>query len=185
MSAEEVTAQDMPADLNGAGPAPAAVSVTPSSTKKGNSYYYWHGHEKDRALVGDVAPKTSPMLVKTDDVPSEYERSPLLASRSITKYSWCNNNKSVSVYIDFDGCQDLPAANIQVHFEPHKLLVQVRGATEGAPLNVLMLRLSKEIAPEKSSFRLKVNQIVIKLDKGDSDATWFDLVDNKAAPEFD
>ncbi len=163
--------------------APLAQSTTSSGKKKDNSYYYWHGHEKDRAKVGDVAPKTSPMLVKTEDGPSEYARSPLLASRPITKYSWCNNAKSVSVYVDFDGCHELPADNINVVFETTKLLVQIKGAAEGGPLNVLLLRLSKEIAPEKSSFRLKPNQIVIKLDKGDSDATWYDLVDNKPAPE--
>ncbi len=184
MSAEEVTAvtQEVIADAN----VPVSEASTSSSgKKKDNSYYYWHGHEKDRAKVGDVAPKTSPMLVKREDTPSEYERSPLLAARPITKYSWCNNTKSVSVYIDFDGVHELPQDNIRVEFEAKKLYVQIKGPKDVSAMNVLLLRLSKEIAPEKSSFRFKPNQIVIKLDKGDSDATWYDLVDNKAAPEDD
>ena len=183
MSAEEVTAvPDVVSDVADNSPAnEAAASSSSSSKKKDNSYYYWHGHEKERAKVGDVAPKTSPLLVKSEALAPEHHRSPLLATRSITKYSWCNNTKSVSVYVDLDGVHELPQENVKVDFDVKKLSVHVKG-TDGVS-SVLLLRLAKDIAAEKSSFRFKPNQIVIKLDKGDSDATWYDLVDNKATTE--
>ncbi|CUI14225.1 Hypothetical protein, putative [Bodo saltans] len=150
---------------------PNAVDGVDDSKKK-SQYYYWHSHEKERAKLGDVAPKTSPALVKSEAV----EASPLLHQVALTKYSWCNNTNSVSVYVDFDG---LSADNTKVEFSTKKLKVQVHPVSTGTA-HVLQLNLAKEINHETSSFRFKPNQLVVKLVKKD-DGTWHDLVDDKAA----
>lgn len=144
--------------------------------KKPSQYYYWHGHEKERAKLGDVAPKPVPVLVGSGDP----EHSHVLKSVPITKYSWCNNTSSVSVYVDFEGVNN---DNVRVEFFPKKLRVEVQ-LSESSVSNVLVLHLAKEIDAEKSSFRLKPNQIVIKAVKTD-DTTWYDLTDNKAHTEDD
>lgn len=149
---------------------PAPISTPPPKT---NSYYYWHGHEKERAKLGDVAPKTSPMLVKSEAF-TEAQVSPLLKVKTISKYSWCNNTKSVSVYVDVEGVESLPQDCIKVEFDKKRLSVEVKAG--GGALQQLILPLSKEISPATSSFRLKPNQIVIKLDKAGVEETWFDLV---------
>lgn len=157
---------------------PAALpQAAPSAeANKRSQYYYWHGHEQERAKLGDVAPKTTPTLVKSEKV----EASPLLHEVSLTKYSWCNNKSSVSVYVDFDG---VSADNCRVEFGAKKLKVTVHPAST-ATAHVLLLHLAKEINNEGSSFRFKPNQVVLKLVKKDED-TWYDLVDNKALTEDD
>jgi hypothetical protein len=148
------------------------ASAGVDDSKKKSQYYYWHGHEKDRAKHGDVAPKTTPALVKSEVV----EASPLLHQVALTKYSWCNNTSSVSVYVDFEG---VSADNTQVEFSAKKLKVQVHPVSTGTA-HVLLLNLAKEINNETSSFRFKPNQLVVKLVKKD-EGTWHDLVDDKAA----
>lgn len=145
-----------------------------STEKKPSQYYYWHGHEKERAKVGDVAPKASPVLVKSEKV----EESPLLLTTALSKYSWCNNKTSVSVYVDFDGISE---DNCKVEFHEKKLKVSIHPAGTGT-VHILALHLAKEIDDAASSYRLKPNQLVMKLQKKD-EATWYDLVDTKASPE--
>jgi hypothetical protein len=141
-----------------------------------NSYYYWHGHEKERAKVGDVAPKPSPVLVKTEAAVA----SPLLSAVNISKYSWADGKSVVSVYIDFD---DISEEQLQVQFTERQLRVAIR-PPHTAVVHSLFLRLAEGIVPEKSTYRLKRNQVVIKLSKAE-EATWYDLVDSKGAAEAD
>lgn len=154
---------------------PAGAAPT-EEQKKRSQYYYWHGHEKERAKSGDVAPKTTPTLVKSEAV----EASPLLSQVAITKYSWCNNTSSVSVYVDFEG---VASDNTSVDFSAKKLKLQVHPANTGTA-HVLSLNLAKEINHEGSSFRFKPNQLILKLVKKD-EGTWHDLVDDKAAVDDD
>jgi hypothetical protein len=158
---------------------PAASQATSGTPKQRSQYYYWHGHEKDRAAVGDVAPKTTPMLVSSSPLTADMQpRVPFMTA--IEKYSWCNNTKTVSVYVDFDGVEQLPSENVQVDFTKKTLAVKLNKDGKGYELK---LKLSKEITPESSSFRMKPNQIVIKLQKADEASTWFDLVDSKSTFE--
>jgi len=143
---------------------------------KKESYYYWHGHEKERARVGDVAPKQSPMLVKSESFQPEVH-SPILP-KPITAYSWCNNTKSVSVYVDFSGVEQLPPEHISVVFEAKDVRITIRSVEATVP-SALHLRLAKAIDPSRSQFRTKQGQLVLKLDKGGAEDTWYDLTDNK------
>lgn len=152
--------------------------------KQNPKYYYWHSHEKERAAVGDVAPKATPQLLKSEVAPAGEPGtpagSPILLAVPITKYSWCNNEKSVSVYVDFDGVEERSKADGAVTIEFTKRHLNVSIAAADGKQHKLTLRLSKEIDAAGSSYRFKPNQIVVKLLKpeGKTD-TWFDLVDNK------
>lgn len=154
--------------------APLLKTEASPTDKKPSQYYYWHGHEKERAKLGDVAPKTTPALVGT----AAADHSPLLKQMSITKYSWCDNKSSVSVYVDFDGAT---SENTVVELHKKKLRVTVR-PSESSPNYVLLLFLAKEVDDSASSFRFKPNQVVIKLAKTD-EVTWYDLIDSKASLE--
>ena len=166
------------ASSTNAGGSPA----TPGGTAKAKSqYYYWHGHEKDRAAVGDVAPKAAPTLLKCDATAPDARAPPRRVG--ITTYSWCNNDKTVSVYVDVPGVQ---ADRTTVDFAVRRLTVTVRppppppgdGAAAAAPEvhQVLDMWLSKDIKPDQSSFRVKPGtQIVIKLVKEKDTMTWIDL----------
>ena len=144
-----------------------------------NSYYYWHSHEKERAKVGDVAPKITPTLVKSElaiGFDAAVRRQP------IAKYSWCNNKSSVSVHFDFDGLGLLAAAspdNVSVTFGEKSLKVVIRDYSSGE--HHVALPLTKEIDPAASSFRIKPDQLVVKLSKKDLESTWYDLVDTKGS----
>lgn len=155
------------------------TSVAPPVIEKPkpNSYYYWHGHEKERAVLGDVAPKTSPQLVKSEAVA---ECSPILKVSPITKYAWCNNTSSVSVYVDReDGVQtELTAEMIRFEVTAKRLKLAIH-PTSTATQYGLVLHLAKEVNPDKSTWRIKEGkQVVIKLVKA-NDETWYDLTDNK------
>lgn len=172
MSAEEV----------GAGAAVEAPVAAPAKPTKagGGGYYYWHGHEKQRAEVGDVAPKTSPLLVATSDVSPSTPATPGLRRVPINKHSWCNNTTSVSVYVDFAGVGALDASDVSVSFGKKSLSVAIK--KDGVE-NCLELRLAHEVKPEASSFRTKPDSLVIKLAKEVETTSWFELVDTKSPPE--
>lgn len=153
----------------------APDAAADDNQKNPNSYYYWHGHEKERAKVGDVAPKTAPMLVKSEG--SAEPASPFC--RPIDKYSWCNNTASVSVYVDIEGVDTLPEGAVQISFKEQSFRLTITNAA-GVP-HLLHLHLAKKIVAEKSSIRLKPNQIVMKLVKANHEETWFDLVSGAAA----
>lgn len=154
-------------------PTSSESSSAPGSatTKPKSQYYYWHGHEKDRAAVGDVAPKIAPPLLKTEEV------SPLTPPHrvTITSYSWCNNEKTVSVYIDFPA---VDASMVSVDFQPRRLTVTIKPATASGAVpkeHMLDMWLAKNINAGESSYRVKPgSQVVLKLVKSATE-TWFDL----------
>lgn len=147
--------------------APAPSAGTEQAPKPKNGYYYWHGHEKERKELGDVAPMPTHVALASEVAVA----SPTETVSEIHKYSWCNNAKSVSVYVEVDGVAE---DNVEVQFEEAQLTVCVRDSATA--VRQLKLALSKTIDAEKSSFRLKPNQVVVKLMKGKDDETWFDLV---------
>lgn len=146
----------------------AASAAAPPRSKKG--YYYWHGHEKERAKVGDVAPMPKPMKV---DAPACENFDAVASTRvlPITGYSWCNNSKTVSVYVNFPEV-GLMEDKVSVKFQTNRTTVEV---VKGSNVHSLVLHLSHPIDAEASSFRLKPDQVVLKLNKGNVSKTWIDL----------
>lgn len=148
-----------------------APTVQDAATKapSKNGYHYWHAHGRECKERGDVAPLPQHVALKQETVVTVE-----VPKTAIQKYSWCNNTKTVSVYVDFDGVAE---DRVSVDFSPSRLDVNVTAA-DGKP-HVLALELSKDIDPAKCSYRLKPNQVVLKLGKANEDETWFDLVKSK------
>ena len=146
--------------------------------KAHSSYHYWHTHGKQRAAVGDVAPMPVAQLVHSAPIdPSR--AAPAKRTKDLSKYSWCNNNKTVSVYVPFDAIVGpaggtIEEASVSVTFtdETLKLVVDHDNCD-----HVLHLALAKTIDPARSKHRVKTDQVVITVAKpeGNTD-TWFDLI---------
>jgi hypothetical protein len=159
-----------------AGEAPASVPVVasgapsgpPPSSKKG--YYYWHGHGHERAKVGDVAPMPVPCKV---DTPSNDTFDAVASTRvlPITGYSWCNNAKSVSVYVNFPEVGSMED-KVSVRFSGQRTTVEV---AKGSNVHSLVLHLAYSIDASSSSFKFKPDQVVLKLMKEDATKTWNEL----------
>ncbi|CCW60411.1 unnamed protein product [Phytomonas sp. EM1] len=153
---------------------------------KNSSYYYWHGHEKERAKVGDVAPMPSPVLVSRDDVVAKptHERLPA----TVKKYQWCDDGpKTVSVYVRVaeEAGEVLDESSVEVEILAKSVRVTFSTTTvASAARNCKQLRLSlaKKVNPEASSYRIKSSkeEICLKLAKAHG-GTWFDLVGTPAA----
>ena len=171
---ETVPTPEVPAATTTTATAGATSSASPKGTGSRSQYYYWHGHEKERAALGDVAPKTSPMLVATEETVQPFKFDAVTSP--ISKYSWCNNTKTVSVYIDFAGVGELGEAAVQTRFTKKTMEVAI---TKDGKTSMFRERLAKEITPEGCSFRLKPDQVVVKLAKADESSTWFDFADAK------
>lgn len=161
----------------------AATNTTTAATtdpvKKKNGYHYWHGHGKERALVGDVAPM--PVAQKVEGAPVEFDAVASLKRVNITAYSWCDNAKSVSVYVDFKGVGAIDPSKITTKYTDKTMRVAIE--SDGKD-NVLLLHLSKKINADTSSHKVKPDQLVFKLVK-DSEETWFDLTGAPAADADD
>ena len=156
--------------------APASVPETtsgspsgpPPSSKKG--YYYWHGHGHERAKLGDVAPM--PVPCKVDAPPSEnFDAVASTRVLPITGYSWCNNAKSVSVYVNFPAVGSMED-KVSVKFGSKRTTVEV---SKGPNVHSLVLHLSYPIDGASSSYKFKPDQVVLKLMKEDATKTWNDL----------
>lgn len=163
-------------------------SEAPGAAKKNaNSYYYWHGHEKERAKVGDVAPMPTPQLVSRDDsrsgtaVAGSAQVAPAPSSLIVKKYSWCNEAKVVSVYVDTVEADRelLVEESVQVHFTRSTADVTFTTTTaEGVQRQKkLLLPLSKRINDATSSFKIKpkTQQLLLKLVKS-KEETWHELI---------
>ncbi|EPY40174.1 hypothetical protein AGDE_00740 [Angomonas deanei] len=159
--------------------------------KKANSYYYWHGHEKERAAVGDVAPLPTPVLVKREDVPLT---TPAVPRKTVAKYAWSDGTKFVTVYID-TWASGIPSAtqdeaiqeeSLTVQYDTQSLRVQYDATHEGRPVlrEFVVPILNKRIDPSRCSHKMKViekeneptrRQILVKLAKA-KEGTWFELI---------
>ncbi|KAG5470632.1 hypothetical protein LSCM1_01878 [Leishmania martiniquensis] len=155
-----------------------AAAPPPASKNKANSYYYWHGHEKERAKVGDVAPMPTPHLISKADAPTA--TAPVVPTVSVRKYSWCDGDKFVSVYIDTAVPEGgtLDESSIESTFTSNSFTVTFSTADEAGKTRAksLSIQLSKRIDKDKSSTRVKphTQQILVKLAKK-AESVWLDL----------
>ncbi|AYU81785.1 heat shock protein Hsp20 [Leishmania donovani] len=156
-----------------------AHAPAPTTVKnKANSYYYWHQHEKDRAKVGDVAPMPTPYLVSKDD--ARAVAAPAVPTVSVSKYSWCDGDKFVSVYIDTVVPEGgtLDESSIEATFTGNSFKVTFATADEAGRTRAksLSIRLSKRIDKDRSSTKVKpkTQQILVRLAKK-VESVWLDL----------
>ncbi|GET91570.1 hypothetical protein, conserved [Leishmania tarentolae] len=157
----------------------SAPAPAPNASKnKANSYYYWHQHEKDRAKVGDVAPMPTPYLVSKDD--TRTVTAPAVPTMSVSKYSWCDEDKFVSVYIDTVAPEGgtLDEGSIEAIFTSNSFKVTFSTVDEAGRTRAksLAIRLSKRIDKGRSSTKVKAKtqQILVKLAKK-VESMWLDL----------
>lgn len=187
MSTEE-QAPAAPVDTT---PAEAPSSTGAAETKqptasaaknKANSYYYWHGHEKERAKLGDVAPMPTPHLVSKDDTVSV--AIPVVPAISVSKYSWCDGEKFVSVYVECvapGSGEVLDSDSIAATFTRNSFTITF-ATTDAAGkqrTKQMTTRLSKRIDGERSSTKVKpkTQEILVKLAKR-VPSVWIDLEGN-------
>eukprot|EP00388_Colpodella_angusta_P006717 GDKJ01019603.1.p1 GENE.GDKJ01019603.1~~GDKJ01019603.1.p1 ORF type:complete len:160 (+),score=28.20 GDKJ01019603.1:34-513(+) len=149
------------------------------AAKKKGGYHYWHGHGKERALVGDVAPNAVPQ--KVDGAEIEFDAVASLKKVNITTYSWCDNTKTVSVYVDFKGVGAVDADKINTRYTDKSLRLSI--ADDGKE-HILTIHLSKNIDGSACTHKVKPDQLVFRLVKANEEA-WFDLTGAAAAEESD
>lgn len=161
----------------------ASSSGALDQKKAANSYYYWHGHEKERAKVGDVAPMPSPVLVMREE--SSANQSSVLTF-PITKYTWADGEKAVTVYIDtnVDAKEEFVEDSLNVTFSRRRCQVTFTACvTNGVRrCRELKLLLANGVQSDACSFRVKptTKQIVLRLVKKNS-GTWNDLTTDKVS----
>eukprot|EP01060_Flectonema_neradi_P005884 TRINITY_DN1393_c6_g1_i1.p1 TRINITY_DN1393_c6_g1~~TRINITY_DN1393_c6_g1_i1.p1 ORF type:complete len:168 (+),score=48.37 TRINITY_DN1393_c6_g1_i1:44-547(+) len=133
-----------------------------------NSYHYFHDSVKERAANGDVAPMAQPKLVATTESSTEKKK----PYKNISKYSWSDGKKFVTLYIDFPGIGAIQD-KVTIEYRKRSFVLKVVGDTTDHILKII--RLSQLINGEGSSLRFKDNQMVLKLSKDDTDKKWYDL----------
>ncbi|PBJ70680.1 putative heat shock protein Hsp20 [Trypanosoma cruzi] len=183
-----MSAESLPSDESEAHQQPQPQKKSTDIKKNpANSYYYWHGHEKERAKVGDVAPMPTPQLVKR----SEACEAPAIAATTslVTKYSWCDAENAVTVYVDtkVEGQESLADGTLQVEFKKRTLSLSYVAnvvSSKATPLQrkkQLLLHLSKSINVDKSEYKVKEpsGQVVLRLVK-EKPSTWWELVKKNA-----
>ena len=151
----------------------AAASSSPNSEeqKKRSAYHYWHGDVDNKKKTGDVAPM--PVHVALSSANVDLEK---VVYKPITKYSWCDNEKTVDIYVDWP---ELKADSVSVDFTNDTVCAKI---TESETLiHRLNLKLAKTVLPEECKFRCKPAMLAIKLKKEPVEG-WFDL---EAKPSLD
>jgi hypothetical protein len=146
---------------------------------KANSYYYWHGHEKERAKLGDVAPMPTPHLVSKDDTVTV--AIPVIPAISVSKYSWCDGEKFVSVYVETvppASGETLDDASIEAVFTGNSFRLSFATTDKDGKRRTkqMVTRLSKRIDADRSSTKVKAKtqEILVKLAKK-VPSVWLDL----------
>eukprot|EP01061_Rhynchopus_euleeides_P014139 TRINITY_DN24571_c0_g1_i3.p1 TRINITY_DN24571_c0_g1~~TRINITY_DN24571_c0_g1_i3.p1 ORF type:complete len:179 (+),score=59.35 TRINITY_DN24571_c0_g1_i3:31-537(+) len=147
-----------------------AASPTPEGQEQerrfgSNSYHYWHDHGKERAASGDVAPMPVPKLVAKEECLEQKRR-----VVAISKYSWGDGKKIVSVYIDMKGVGALQDKVTATH-KARSICVTVAHEDHDAVLK--LVRLNQRI--KGVGLKFKDDQLVVKLEKEDTDTKWYDL----------
>ena len=146
---------------------PAAASESPSGDKAkptASDYYYWHGSHREKVARGDLAPMPVHTALAVEHVVVD-----AVQYKPVTKYSWCDNEKTVDIYVDWP---NLNADAVTVQFTAGTVCAEIRESEK--LVHRLHLKTSKGIDPAESKFRCKPSQLAIKLKKEPVEH-WFDL----------
>merc|ERR1719517_237319 len=111
-----------------------------------------------------------------NDTPNQKDAD--LAGEMITKYSWSDGKKAVSIYIEIDGLDDVTDDALKA--ESGEKEVSLTIAAIGSPAKKKQLKLQK-LANEIDGVNLVrkpgKNTIVLKLTKKEAGTSWFKLLD--------
>lgn len=158
------------------------VSKEPSKLRRDgkttNEYYgSWDKLNVEKTLIADdgMDPSIVPEAVKPVE---DFGVGSLDVSSKITRYSWDQSDKFVSLYLPFEGVAALPADAVQVIFRSHGVLVLINDAS-GKQNWFKVPNLCKEIDLDASTKKVKTNDVVVKLRKVETGETWSDLTDEK------
>lgn len=162
--------------------ADTAANSSPSETqqqqanwKAAKNYYYWHGHEKDRAREGDVAPLPTPVLVAKDEAAAPVAVPP----QPVKKYSWADG-KNVSIYVETveQPGEEVDPTSVAVNWKTRSLHLTfaVSTAAGATKQRQLVLHLHKDILPDSCTHKVKesTKQIYLRAVKAEEGA-WFEL----------
>ena len=94
----------------------------------------------------------------------------------LSKYSWDQSEKFVSIYISWKGIGSLPDGSVQHEFEPSAFKVQIQDQSEGNK-ELSIPNLCHPIDTIKSKVVTKPDRIVIKLKKQTLGTEWSNLDD--------
>merc|ERR1712061_572219 len=101
-----------------------------------------------------------------------------LAGEAITKYSWSDGKKVVSIYIEMEGLDAVGDDDLKA--ESGEKEVELTIAATGSPAKKRTLKLQKlanEIDGVKLVRKPGKNTVVLKLTKKDADKSWYKLLD--------
>jgi len=154
--------------------------------KTSKNYYYWHGHGKDRAEEGDVAPMPTHVLLHTDEATPSLPTPPQM----VKKYSWCDGEKSVSVYVETVEAEgdSVHTESISVEWKQRsvRILFSVNTASNVRRERQLHLHLAHEVIPGSCTHRVKdaTQQIILKAVKSEV-LSWHELTGKEVVEKDD
>jgi len=144
----------------------------------GQYYGEWDQLNVEKALLEEEG--GDPSLVPeraSGDIQDFGIREVLDVTYKITRFSWDQSDKFVSLYLPFDGVGALPAEDVQVIFRPVGVLLLIRSG--GKQHWYKVPNLCKAIDTNTSVKKVKADQVVIKLRKETAGEQWSDLTDEK------
>ncbi|CAE7943702.1 Cacybp [Symbiodinium sp. KB8] len=170
--------------MNGTGAASSAAAPRNSDPrlrrddKDVNTYYQaWDQVNVDRALVAEdgmdpnVVPENIRPLADFGDLDRQLDM-----STKISRFSWDQSDRFVSIYVPFDGAGKLKEEDVQVHFREIGVLLVFQ--KDGKRHWYKVPNLCQPIDVEASKRTIKADQVVVKLRKARV-GSWSDLTDEK------
>jgi len=129
------------------------------------SYYYWAMPITPEA----AAPREAPRQIRVREA-TEQER---VHFKTIESYGFENADPYVKVYVTLPGVGSLPKDKFQCDFDVLSFSLRIFDYN-GFNHRLQVPRLSNDIKPEESSFKVLEDTVVVRLRKG-KDTHWFDL----------
>lgn len=142
---------------------------------KDKSYYYW-------SMPGNVAgeepaPREAPKQIRTREAKQEE----LVHFKTVTAYSFENTDAFVKVYVTLPGVGALPKEKVECDFDVRSFSLRIFDYN-GFNHRLQAPKLSEEIKPEESSFKVLKDTVVVRLRKG-RDYHWYELHKTKGIGE--
>lgn len=158
--------------------APKAPTKLSRDGKDVNEYYgAWDKLNVEKAIVAEDG--GDPTIVPEQAAPVEMfnEFGRLDISSKLTRYSWDQSDKFVSIYLPLEGVHTLPPESVECHVRSFGVLLIV---TMGAKKRWYKVpNLCKEVDVAASKRNIKTDNVVLKLKKLAVGETWSDLNDEK------
>jgi len=143
----------------------------------GEYYGAWEQIDVEKELLKEDGLDPSAVLPDISTPKDEFGVTDLDTTRKITRYSWDQSDKFVSLYVPYDRVHTFSSESIQVIFRHVGVLLTITDG--GKTFWFKVPNLCKEINTESSTKKVKEDQVVIKLRKAEVGQKWSDLTDDK------